>query len=54
LDWAHMMIIGSTPAWEKRQRAIRKQMLVALAQRSDLTAEQTVHIAEALSVFSDT
>ncbi|SRR6266487_1145601 len=30
LDWDHMMIIGSTPAWEKRQRAIRKQMLVAL------------------------
>jgi hypothetical protein len=54
LDWDHMMIIGSTPAWEKRQLAIRKQMLVALAQRSDLTAEQTVHIAEALSVFSDT
>jgi hypothetical protein len=56
LDSDNIILIGSTPAWEKRELAIRKQMLVALAQRPDLTSEQIVQIvqiAEALSVYSD-
>jgi len=51
LDSAHMCIIDTTSALlKKRQLAIRKQMLEALAQRPDLTSEQAEHIAEALSV----
>ena len=51
LDSDHMCIIDTTSALlKKRQLAIRKQMLEALAQRSDLTSEQAEHIAEALSV----
>jgi hypothetical protein len=46
LDSDMMGLIASTPAWEKRQQASRKQMLEALAQRSDLTSEQAVQLAE--------
>jgi len=53
LDSDMMMLIASTPAWEKRQQARRKLLLEALAQRSDLTSEQARFIAEALSSFSD-
>ena len=54
LDSEHMCTIATNSAvLTKRQVAVRKQMLEALAQRSDLTSEQGAHIAEALSVFSD-
>ena len=54
LDFDFVTIIDTTSALlKKRQLAVRKQMLQALAQRSDLTSEQAVQIAEALSVFSD-
>ncbi len=54
LDSGYMCTISTTSALlTKRQVAVRKQMLEALAQRSDLTSEQAVHIAEALSSFSD-
>jgi hypothetical protein len=54
LDSDHMCTIATTSAvLTKRQVAVRKQMLEALAQRSDLTAEQVEQIAEALSVFGD-
>jgi hypothetical protein len=46
LDSDMMALIASTPAWEKRQQASRKQMLEALAQHSDLTSEQAMQIAE--------
>jgi hypothetical protein len=46
LDSDMMALIASTPAWEKRQQASRKQMLEAVAQHSDLTSEQVVQIAE--------
>ncbi len=50
LDSDHMCIILTTSALlTKRQVAARKQMLEALAQRSDLTSEQDVQIAEAFS-----
>ena len=51
LDSDHMCIIGSTSALlEKRELAVRKQMLQALVQRPELTSEQAEIIAEALSV----
>lgn len=37
----------------KQQLAVRKQLLEALDQRSDITSEQAMQIAEALSWFSD-
>ena len=54
LDSDHMSTIATTSAvLTKRQVAVRKQMLGALAQRSDLNSEQAEHIAEALSAFRD-
>jgi len=54
LDANHMCIISTTSALlTKRQVVVRKQMLEALAQRSDLTSEQAVQIAEVLYSFSD-
>jgi hypothetical protein len=51
LGYDYMCRIGSTSAsLEKRELAVRKQMLQALAQRPDLTSEQAELIAEALSV----
>lgn len=51
LDSDHMCTIYTTSALlTKQQLAVRMQMLEALAQRSDLTSEQAVQIAEALSV----
>lgn len=52
LDSEHMMLIDSPPAWIKRQMESRKQLLLALAQRPDLTPEQTALIEEALSAFA--
>jgi hypothetical protein len=46
LDSDMTALIASTPAWEKRQQASRKRLLQALAQRSDLTSEQAVQLAE--------
>jgi len=54
LDSDDICTISTTSAWlTKRQVAVRKQMLEALAQRSDLTSEQAAQIAEAFSSFSD-
>jgi hypothetical protein len=54
LDSDHMCTIATTSTvLTKRQVAVRKQMLEALAQRPDLTSEQVAHITEALSVFND-
>ncbi len=54
LDSDHLCTISTTSAvLTKRQVAVRKQMLEALGQRSDLTSEQAAQIAEALSSFSD-
>ena len=54
LDSDYMCTISTTSAvLTKRQVAVRKQMLEALAQRSDLTSEQAAQIAEAFSSFSD-
>jgi hypothetical protein len=53
LDSDEMMLIASTPAWEKRQLELRKQLLLALVRRPDLTAEQTARITQALSFLSD-
>jgi hypothetical protein len=54
LDSDYMFTIYTTSALlTKRQVAVRKQMLEALAQRSDLTSEQAAQIAEAFSSFSD-
>ena len=52
-DFAPISIIETTPALKRRQLAVRKDLLLALAQRSDLTSEQAMHIAQALAVFSD-
>ena len=52
-DFAPISIIETTPVLKRRQLALRKDLLNALAQRSDLTSEQAMHIAQALSVFSD-
>jgi len=50
LDSDYMCTIYTTSALlTKRQVAVGKQMLEALAQRSDLTSEQAAQIAEALS-----
>jgi hypothetical protein len=43
---AVLALIASPPAWEKRQQASRKLLLEALAQRSDLTSEQAMQLAE--------
>ena len=51
-DFAPITIIDATPASKRRQVALRKNMLEALVQHSDLTAQQEAHIAEALSVLS--
>jgi hypothetical protein len=52
LDSDHMCTIYTTSAvLTKRQLAVRKQMLEALAQWPDLTSEQAMQIAEALSVL---
>jgi hypothetical protein len=54
LDSDHVSTIYTTYALlKRRQLAVRRQMLEALAQRSDLTSEQAAQIAEALSVVSD-
>ncbi len=54
LDSGYMCTIYTTSALlTKRQVAVGKQMLEALAQRSDLTSEQAAQIAEAFSSFSD-
>jgi hypothetical protein len=51
LGYDHMCMIGSTSALlEKRELAVRQQMLQALAQRPDLTSEQAALITESLSV----
>jgi hypothetical protein len=47
-------IIGATSAvLEKRQLAVRKQMLEALAQRPELTSEQAKYITEALENYKE-
>ncbi len=46
-----MMTIASTRALEEEQLALRKQLLLALAQRPDLTPKQSAQIAEALATF---
>jgi hypothetical protein len=54
LNSDHLCTIATTSAvLTKRQVAVRKQMLEALAQRPDPTSGQVVKIAEALSSFSD-
>jgi len=52
-DFAPLSIIEAAPALKRQQLALRKDLLLALAQRSDLTTEQAMHIAQALYVFSD-
>lgn len=52
LDSDHICTIFTTSSvLTKRQVAVRKQMLEALAQRPDLTSQQADIIAEALSVL---
>ena len=51
-DFAPITIIDATPSSARRQVALRKNMLEALAQHSDLTAQQEAYIAEALSALS--
>ncbi len=54
LDSDSMCIISTTSAGlTKRQVVVRKQMIDALAQRSDLTSEQAMQTNEALSSLSD-
>jgi len=53
LDSDNMMLIGSTPAWEKRELAIKKHMLISLAQRPDLTSKQAAQVSGSLATFSD-